>query len=69
MTDWEERLRKRAEDVKAAQRARDLDIAAAHAAGLAWRAIGEAANVNHETARKTGIRIAAEPHPAASPPP
>ncbi|MHA6764735.1 hypothetical protein [Streptacidiphilus sp. PAMC 29251] len=51
MTDWEARLRQRAEDVKAAQRARALDIAAAHAAGLSWRAIGKAADVNHETAR------------------
>lgn len=61
MTDWEQRLRQRAEDVAAAQRARDLDIAAAHAAGLPWRAIGKAAGVNHETARTLAAKVKADP--------
>lgn len=60
MTDWEQQLRQRAEEVSAAERARDLDIAAAHAAGLSWRTIGRAAEVNHERARYIAIRVAKE---------
>ena len=60
MTDWEQQLRRRAKDVDDAERARDLDIAAAHAAGLSWRAIGKAADVNHERARYIAIRVAKE---------
>lgn len=61
MTDWEQRLRQRAEAVAASERARDLDIAAAHGAGLSWRAIGKAAEVNHERARYIAARVTAEP--------
>lgn len=70
MTDWEQQLAKRADDVDAAERARDLDIAAAHAAGLSWRTIGRAARVSHERARYLAAEVAkkqAEQPPAGSP--
>ena len=57
MTDWNTKLERRADAVRRAERARDLDIAAAHADGMVWRAIGKAVGLNHETARKIGERV------------
>jgi hypothetical protein len=60
MTDWKTKLERRAEAIRRAERARDLDIAAAHTDGMVWRAIGKATGLNHETARKIGERIKRE---------
>ena len=60
MTDWEQQLKRRAAAITRAERLRDLDIAAAHNDGLAWRKIGTAAGINHESARKIGERVAKE---------
>jgi hypothetical protein len=56
MTDWEKRLRQRAATLKRAVKALDADIAAARLAGLSFREIGKAAEVNHERARTIAIR-------------
>ena len=58
MTDWEKQLRRRRANIKRQEHALDDDIVAAHADGLAWRAIGKAASVNHEWARQAAERIA-----------
>lgn len=61
--DWEKRLKQRRAAVDRAERARDEDIAAAHASGMPWRKIGTLAGVNHERARQIGERIAKEHAP------
>jgi hypothetical protein len=57
MTDWEKKLRQRAAAVTRADQALDTVIAAARLAGLSFREIGRAADVNHESARKIALRI------------
>lgn len=71
MTDWEKQLARRRTNIARQERALEEDIADAHADGLAWRAIGKAAGMNHERARQIGERIAKERSAAVehSPPP
>lgn len=59
-TDWEKRLKQRRAAIDRAERARDEDIADAHADGLSWRTIGAAAGVNHERARQIADRVTEE---------
>ena len=58
MTDWEKQLKRRRGNIRRQELALDNDIVAAHADGLSWRAIGTAAEVNHEWARQASDRIA-----------
>lgn len=58
MTDWEKQLKRRRGNIRRQELALDDDIVAAHADGLSWRAIGAAAEVNHEWARQASDRIA-----------
>jgi len=55
---WPHALRARALKIRAELDALDDEIVLAHAAGLPWRQIGLAANINHEKARQAEARIA-----------
>lgn len=68
-TDWSHALKTRAETIRQQLNLLDDEIVLAHAAGLSWRKIGEAADMNHEKARQAAARIAkrASPDPPPSP--
>lgn len=57
MTDWEKRLKQRRAAIERAERARDEDIADAHADGLPWRTIGRLLGINHERARQINADV------------
>jgi flagellar motility protein MotE (MotC chaperone) len=63
--DWKTTLEDRATHIRNELDALDDDIVLAHAAGMSWRDIGKAANMNHEKARQAAARIAKR---AESPP-
>jgi len=69
-TDWTTALKIRAANIRHELNTLDEEIVQAHAAGLSWRQIGEAANMNHEKARQAAARIAkrAEPPPGSAGP-
>lgn len=70
MTDWEQQLKQRAATIRHEKEDLDQDIVNAHAAGLSWRDIGKAADVNHEWARQATSRITkrCKPKPPAGSP-
>lgn len=55
--DWEKRLKQRRAAIKRAEAALENDIPDAHEAGLSWRKIGAAAEVNHEWARQKADEV------------
>jgi hypothetical protein len=72
MTDWKTTLETRAAHIREQLNTLDEEIVQAHAAGMSWRDIGKAANMNHEKARQASARIAkraeAPPKPPAGSP-
>lgn len=66
---WDYALRTRAARIRRELAVLDDEIVLAHAAGMSWRQIGEAANMNHEKARQAAARIAKRAEAPPGPPP
>lgn len=65
---WGHTLRTRAARIRREVDTLDEEIVQAHAAGMSWRQIGDAANMNHEKARQAAARIAKRSEPSPKPP-
>jgi predicted HAD superfamily Cof-like phosphohydrolase len=68
MTDWKHALETRAAHIREQLNTLDEEIVQAHAAGMSWRQIGDAAAMNHEKARQAAARIAKRADPPPKPP-
>jgi len=68
MTDWKTTLETRAARIRAELNTLDEEIVQAHAAGMSWRDIGKAANMNHEKARQAASRITKRAESPPEPP-
>jgi predicted HAD superfamily Cof-like phosphohydrolase len=68
MKDWKHALETRAARIRTELNTLDEEIVQAHAAGMSWRDIGKAANMNHEKARQAAARIAKRAEPPPKPP-